>query len=552
MRRLVYLLVALLLVGCAGRPSGEPAPSQPPPETAPTASAPAGAPSETPAPPPRQAARPETPAPPPKQAPRAAPPAPAQFEETFSLFGNFAGRITLADGLQRAVDLNEVTAFGMVKAESAESARQRITVAGADAWYTVRQNHDRWDVSARILPGPPGQKISITYQSEPPMTVTLTRQQGPTVSLLHLGPDGTWREVTSGTSLPPGPLRLRIKTTGGVPASYLSSRFMGAEWSGGKISPDRFEVLASDLAEVAWENPPPIVQVMAGSLEGEAGLRLPYDYMPHVYIGTPPQLVAIDPATGREEVLGEAPSTLFYGEVRTDSKVVAFSSMDPVLQDATRAWLFDLERRTLVAAPFTSHYGIAAQFDAAGRLVQPLRGPQIGLLNPATGKHEIRRSQANYFGPLSPDGRYLAGHTGGEPGRSTGAWIPPAQPEVLVIHDLMTGKEVVVPWEGYARPHMPLYWLPGGELIQVVSMSDSPEDRDATVYQVDPQTGARTPFTKDWAEPYSKFGRWSAILTDTSGKQHDFADGMPIGWLSDGRALVVRWENFRHRRQWAP
>jgi hypothetical protein len=471
-----------------------------------------------------------------------------QVPEVLNVWGNFTPRRMAAPGgCQWVVDTQRLTInVPNLEADSAEAAVKLVTLMGATPTLTVepqRGYQGRWSVGLDLPAGPVGQKItiSVAQPSGQPVTATLIRKQSPTVSVTMQGADGTWAPFTPGVSLGAGPKRLRFEATGGVAPKLV---FVTTGWQG--IKPDQVSAQGNQT-EVLFTNPPPLVQVLIGSEPDVDGL-IALQTSVHFYIGEPPKLVAVSPASGKEDPIGPAPADLgSQVALRGDGRYLALISLIPEAAEGNQVWLVDLKTGTLTRTPFQYGPEGSPGFDIRGRLISPLQYGHVGILDPATGKSEVQLSAATQWGKLSPDGRFMAGRVGAEPGRGTGAWIGPPSASKLVVRDLMHDTEKVFPWhEGYAA-YGGVDWLPDGTLLQMSVRSNgapgmaTEEERKLLVYTVNVATGDRAPYTQLWPKPYTP---------DPNEYKTGQASDRFLTWLPDGRALLLRWPNLENQRSW--
>lgn len=464
----------------------------------------------------------------------------------FEVWGHFQTRRVSPPGEGRfTIDTGRFQVIApAVRAGSAEEAAGALNITGAQLLWPpdVRPAGDAWQVSATVAPGQPGETVTVAVRSAPgapPATATLVRKSGPTARILLQGADGAWSPLSSGVSLPPGPKKLRLQTVG-VTVTEATIHVYGA-WQHGE--PERRNLVAPDLLELEFPDPPPMVQVVISGGLNPDGLKIP-PTSAHFYIGEPPVLMAVDSETGAAFRIGQVPPEILRAAVGRDGRYLALATLSPEGVEGFQAWLVDLTTGKVTRTPFAADFGTGyPDFDARGRLIAPLNGGQLGVLDPVTGKAETLDSAATFWSAVSPDGRYLAGRGGPPPGRGTGAWVGPPKADHLVIHNLTTDREQVFPWEGYAFSGG-LYWLPDGRLLQMTVDSDQPPGPtpgpETTVHcnTVDPDTGVHAEYPGPCRVPRSPDPEYRA----EAGEQF-------LGRLPDGRALVVRWPNLANQRR---
>lgn len=547
MRKALYLLVlGALLAGCSSRPA---APTVTPPAPGATAASPAhtgAAPAEST----------------PVQSTTDTPPAPATVEPdpcapdgrtqpTVEVGGNFwPGKRAAAPGTCRfVVDTGPLQIFVQgLTAPSEAAARATVQITGAaEEWPADARRfaEGTWDITYHVQGGAVGQTVQVRFQPAPaakPLIVTLVRTASPTIAVSIAGPDGTFAPLTSGASLPPGPKRLRFQATGGVKLDFLDKAFHTEDWS--KFQPDHTTLLAHDLVEVTFDNPPPLTMVNLRAT-GNDDLGTP-DQSAHFYIGDPPELLMQDPA-GHRTRLGDAPPDIWSAVIRPDGRYAALLTLDPDHITGVAVWLVDLKTGAVTRTPFTYQDLTPPGFDSRGRLIAPLEHGAIGILIPETGAAKTLPSRANEWSSPSPDGRYIVGRIGPPPSRGgTGGWNGPPRADDLVIRDLATDTERSFPWNEYAAFGDGLRWLPDGRLLQMTVKSDQPPygqpaaDTTVRYFTVDLQTGQRTPYdtqtppADDWHQ------------TQPAARP----DERILGKLPDGHTLLLHWANLPHARHW--
>jgi hypothetical protein len=465
-----------------------------------------------------------------------------------SIWGDFDRRLIAGPGDCRfAAGTGRITLIANdVTAPTEAAAVQALEVTGSrlegPVTVTRRGPDQTWDIYASLPAGPKGQIITLKLTPAPggsPLTATLVRQAPPTVAMTVQGADGAWVPVEPGACLPPGPKRVRLQTRG-IAAADLTVITSTSNWQ--KITPDQVSRPADDLIELVFDNPPPLVQMVLAGMSRPDGLSVP-EPSRHFYIGEPPLLMAINPATGQATRIGPAPVETDAAVIRSDGRYAGLRTLPQTLMLGTQYWLVDLTTGTLTPTPFVSETWGFPAFDARGRLIAPLGRGQIGVLDPATGKADLQQSAATEWDRVSPDGRYIAGRAGAERGGSTGAWVGPPRTTAIVIRDLMTDTEQIVPWEGYSTGPI---WLADGRLAAPTRRSNREpglgpaEEIEDQWYTIDLRTGDRTPYGGQRPAP-------GAPRPDGS-YQPASPDDRFLAMLPDGRALVIRWPNWKNER----
>ncbi|HYG57178.1 MAG TPA: hypothetical protein VD902_03820, partial [Symbiobacteriaceae bacterium] len=490
------------------------------------------------------AAQPEAPSLPPGPAAPADPCA-GDADAPLQIWGIRPGRSVTGPGDCRfVVSTDGFMVHATVQAPGESAAVQAVRITGARAlWPAETRRHspeaDVWSVTVTLGEGSVGDTVAVAVDpgaGTPALSATLSRKAPPTIAILLQSSDGAWAPLESGMSLPPGPKRLRFRTTGGLTVDSLTPYYVTSH--NAQLSPDRVTRIAADLLEVEFTAPPPLVQVYMNGTNAD-GLYAP-PVSGHFYIGEPPVLVALNPATGAAEPIGPAPADLNgYPMLSQDGRYLAFTTLIPESTSGQLVWLADLKTGLLTRTPFQYEDGEGPGFDARGRLIAPAGPGRLGVMDPDTGKAEVISTTATFWGRVSPDGRYIAGRVGPPPGRSTGVWMGPPRAFELVVRDLLHDTEQVFPWGGYGG-HT---WLPDGRLLlSSVASNEAPgpdpsPEKQPQYFTIDLATGQRTPYAGTWPVPPRPGVEGTWALTDR-----------PLVMLPDGRVLLYRWTNLPNAR----
>lgn len=346
--------------------------------------------------------------------------------------------------------------------------------------------------------------------------------------------------MAPGSVLPAAPVRLRYQVTG-LPAGNLAGA-LDPPGAGGQV-----KVIDAATAELALDQPPPRLRVHGQALGSDPdGLTLGL-VEATLYFGGEPRLVRLD-KTGKATEIGPAPADVFGGMLGPDGR---YAALDVQGWEAGGLWISDLKSGQLWQTPAHWSGNLLPVWLPDGRLLAAA-GHTIWLLDPATRQAVTERSQGNSWVAVSPDGRYLAGHTGGDPYVSRGVWVPPRPTGSLVIRDLLKDTEVSYPWEGYAAygDYDLVSWLPDGSLVVAVTegdLSNGPEGAHTAFVRLDPATGQRAPYPgrPGPASPqHWVFGAYGEPGPIAGGLQRQVPpDVLPFALLPGDDLLAVRWPN---------
>lgn len=158
----------------------------------------------------------------------------------------------------------------------------------------------------------------------------------------------------------------------------------------------------------------------------------------------------------------------------------------------------------------------------------------------------------------SPDGRYLIG-VRFDWGRPSGRYLP----ATLVVHDIATRTERVIPNVAYGDVRSCFVWLemawePGGKTLLV---RDHLAEKEQRLLRLDPATAVadpakagavfepRAPRTvtaaTGWSFTDSGWGK--VTLVSSTGTKVERGSGYPLGWTPTGDLLLIRWEHYQKR-----
>lgn len=389
--------------------------------------------------------------------------------------------------------------------------------------------------SAEPAPVKPAAAPAPTRQADPKKSVTITAVEYRTA-------DGPWAPIPGAGTLPSADVTLRVHYEGGAtPADAEAWLVRQLDKTSG-----RFAHPAPGLVEVTMARPP-------------ARLVLETYRRPFImFFGSPPQLVAMDPATGAERVVGEAPTNVWDAVASPDGGWVAYSVVENRQGEGT-VWLtytaIGKAERLPVSTGFLESWNtflwrngdlIITQDDA---LVYWSLEHRIGVTAP---------SAAGEWRSASPDGRYVIG-VSFDHNRRKDRYVP----ATVIVHDLQTRTERVLPNVAHADIRncwilLDMVWEPGGKAVLI---RDHASEKGATLLRLDPTTGAVKPAESGlafepraprivagptgWSFPDRGWG--PIVLQSPAGGTVEHGTGYPIGWTPGGHLLLIRWEHYDSR-----
>lgn len=535
------------------------------------------APVETEGPPPAPG---EPTAPPPGPATHTAPPAGCSGDSQALLPSGYVSRafryqVSVTSGTCE-VTVDE-TGFEVGFRLPAEIAREQVTAGlSVDAPVPPRLSfgspHEYQELLLRFPPGHAGEVISVRLAgrvgaggAHADLGFRITRLPSPRITAELKRSGGDWEPLTTIPVLPKQPLAFRFRMQGGADPAAAQRQIRAAL---GEVA-HQIEQPAPDTLVVAVPEPPPLLHFDFRDVPGEHGAVT--NSGATVYIGEPPRLVLLDPATGREEPLREVPADLLRASLSPDGQWLMLSGMAPAHPWEDQVWVVNLQTNEIHLTPFRDEaYRASPVVWLEDRLVLPVGG-QVQVWHLRTGKAETRHSDALWWETASLDGRYIVGFAV-DYSRENKQWLAPT---TLFIHDVETGTDRVLPdLVQYRVPHRGGFpqirtaWEKDGRHLLVrhfESLGDGMEDVQERFMRVEVSTGTAGPATGSAgeAEPYqvwlpgpggwqvSPSGGWGAVVLRTpGGEEKGQGEALVIGWTEKGQLLLVRWNAQQRRYRW--
>lgn len=554
MRHWLMCLIAAALLTTACRTAPSKAPEPVPPEEPAVVAQPEPASPALVAPPPAPAA------PPAGKKPEPEPPCLSQPRG--DLYGHVDRRFVQAGTCMARIDSEPFTVtFQLPGSATAQAVRAALHTEGpVNPEIDLSEPH-LWQpdlyVHLEYPAGKPGEQFAVRLKgplspggTSVDLGFQLERVLTPGVVLQWRPDQGEWRLLDRPANLPRQPFQLRLQLVGGVPREGVErvlqqEGLTGWQWTGP-------EVLELSVPE------PPVHLLL------NFDYLLTPDYVPtsrsswELFTGASPVLVAIDPQSGEETVVGNAPLNVAHSSLSPDGQWAVFFSVHPDSMFAEEAWgmntttgrVHRLGVRTYSAIPRWGADGLLIPW---GGTVYHWRPGEEGITPVETG--------AASFVQLSQDGRWLAGFT--YDARREGKDM--MMPGSIVLYDTVERKEQVLardriqvrmPHSEFG-PQMPMVFTPDGKGL--IIREQPPEgirwvQLDLSTEELTPATQPQTPKGLEWAVTggyrVSRLQEYSPVLVYApDGAHRSFGEGLVVGWRSDGRLLVVRWENARELRR---
>jgi len=464
-----------------------------------------------------------------------------------------------------------------------DTIRSSLAVSGSE--YVLRDFTGE-QLTVYLAPAQPGTETIVRLRgpvgeggAQADLGFRLLREASPNVTVEVQAGEGPWRPHEPGEYLPAGPARVRVTFSHPLSPHGARQAEDAFEWPLVAVRKDREPI----PYQLSWDGPrtlvvdlpqpPPALFVDLRWIQDERGLTTRSGIL-NLHAGEPPRFRALDPATGREEDLGPAPVDIWWTQLSPDGRWVVMEALRPDSPYEMDVWLIDTAtgealKTDLLESPYIDGYHWFPD-----RLV--VAGWEK-LQEWDLTRHALRvlPARASYAGPLSPDGRYLAGRIlHGDEDPET--WLAPL---TVAVYDLATETERLYPEVGNWRvPHrgggvpvnVPMRWADDGQSLYVLQWAEDAPYTDSKWHWavLDLETGIMTPAREDelpgdpflypaseprpvegasgWAFTRADWG--TVTLFDPGGKAASCGEGLPLAWMADGRLLLVRWPDYAHRR----
>ncbi len=394
------------------------------------------------------------------------------------------------------------------------------------------------------------------------MRFVMERVESPRIQATWRPEGGTdWRSFDPTRTVPSGPLQVRLQLPAGIDKEALLQQIgIGAGGASYTVATPEPQSLVIDLP-----TPEPHHLFRFGDI-GTAYRLHTRDSLLEFFTGEPARLVALDPANGQEQVVGEVPPNVSRARLDPHGKLVALWAMGDDLYSHD-LWIMNHRSGDLLRIHLAFIPKLA--FWTERGLVLPTPN-QVFTFHRETGRTEGHPSQGVFWNAISPDNRYLAGFNYDDR-KVDQAGLAPV---TIVLHDLAAGEErlfpgvtkIVVP-RSHAPLTLPMSFTADGLGLDI----HEPLSSDRTTQGTYPERLVRLDLrtdelsepgpllygepTSDWhPDPqdqfaYSRSPGWDQVLIRTpAGETKHYGTGLVIGWRQDGRLLVLRWANLEYRR----
>lgn len=275
-----------------------------------------------------------------------------------------------------------------------------------------------------------------------------------------------------------------------------------------------------------------------------------------------PQLVALDPASGTEQVIGEAPVDIENAWLSPDGRWAMLPAWELLEWGRDIVWIMDTSSGERYQTPFRySHWTKPPVWTNGKAILAGINLMQVFDLE--RKEAAVRLSGGIYWYEVSPDGRHLPGIALNWD-RADGQGMTPVS---VVLYDLVTGTERVYPDVAKAwvpgsdgPPKVKLGW-DGAKLVVSDATGARPDligwlslDISSGAVQPHPGLATGTPRELQWVTgpgdwSYYRSQPWTdVVLKSPAGLEQSAGQGLILGWRRDGRLLVIRWADSHRRR----
>ena len=447
--------------------------------------------------------------------------------------------------------------------EQAQAALRVTAPATPELTYSAQPSE--FHVFMRFPAGKAGEGINVRLAGPLPgltgeLGFHLTRGPSPRVTVELSRNGGDWEPLTAIPVLSPQPLAFRFRLHGGA-ENFRARLQIERALEGVK---HRVEQPAPDALVVTVPEPPPLLSFDFRGVPGEHGVIM--NAGATVYVGEPPILALLDPTTGQEQVLMEAPADLLRGSVSPDGNWLLLSGMAPEQPWEDSVWLVNLQTKEMRLTGLRDEaYRSSPVVWLGDRLLLPWQG-RLQSWHLPSGKTEMHRGVAQFWQTASPDGRYIVGYKI-DYVREDQNWLAPVG---LFIYDAQKGTEAAltdlmqyrVPHKG-GYPSVRTIWEEDGRHILAQHMRWENNALAVGFVRVDVATGQTEPYTGPAPAPQRveewdpgpggwqvrNYGPWAMVsLRAPDGTEQEYGPGLVVGWTAQGKLLLVRW-NAEQRRQ---
>lgn|GEM_PF-1422869 len=444
------------------------------------------------------------------------------------------------------------------------AAEAALQVTGAEAhvaWTTDPSGEHLFTV--RFPAGEPGERLTVRLLGpfgpageQVDLGFDLERVTTPRVLLEYRDESGEWVPVKPGSTLPHRPLDLRFISVGGADLAEVAERLaqqgVAAERRAGTLT-------------VHLDDPPARMALDLNRVAADHGLVTCRSFI-EFFTGEEPHLSLLDPTTGQEQVIGEAPVNVYATLVAPAGDQVALMASDPVDPYGTQIWVLDVTAGDLHLTGITPSSPWYRAYWRQGELVVADHD-RVHRWSQEAAQATVQPSRGRAFTVLSPDGRLLAG-IAFDMAEEDESGLAPAS---IVLIDLETGAERILAdrqirvriVHGESETRLDLAFSPDGSGLLIReptpvpgnwrylrldiasdSLEEVPAPPDAAQRQWVP--GPNGLAYRIQEQPYG-----DVVVRTAGGTERQCGSGHVAGWLPDGRLLLIRWANGQWlRRPW--
>ncbi|MFZ5826265.1 MAG: hypothetical protein ACOY94_18370 [Bacillota bacterium] len=491
-----------------------------------------------------------------------------------------AGSASVREGICQAYLQTDpaLITFRLPPSVSELTARASLRIEGAGAErITFREGRDEGYLTVHLPAGKVGDELTIRLDG--PLGPTggphtlgfrLKRIETPRIITEVRDQAGVWQKLTPGATLPRRELQLRLTLVGGPKRERVEFAVKEALHHRGAPSSHSLVWEGEERLLVTVPEPPPAILFRFDWLEAKHGLQVRRSTIAFYTGEAPPRLVALDPATGKETVVGEAPVDVLRASLSPDARWAYLAATDPTTTEREQVWVVDTESGERWLTPFTADWAHSQVHWLDNLMLLPTTGAlQVWDLNAREGRrHE---SQTWFWGPLSPDRQYLAGSLVDLRRADESTLVAPAS---IVLFSLEKMAERLytdaarVKLSQSSKPiYIPMRWADDGQTLLFEDVvSRDPKSFEATTRWLALDVGswqvsdAALPAVRKEPPPawpraasgwsYRPAHDWGEVkLLSPQGVDHAAGQGLVLGWRADGQLLLIRWENFAYLRR---